>query len=105
MQAGCTTINERDLLDDSKEEDLPPAPLLFMSGCGCWMLQARLDLYMLGQCRFEDAIYASDLLSATLLSKDPRVPFLLWLVLTARSIGRAGAGELDSEKEGDRVFE
>jgi hypothetical protein len=38
-------------------EDLPP---LFMSGCGCWKLQARLDLYMLGQCLFEDAICCSD---------------------------------------------
>jgi hypothetical protein len=89
MQAGCTTINERDLLDDSKEEDLPPAPLLFMSGCGCWMLQARLDLYMLGQCRFEDAIYASDLLSATLLSKDPACPSCCGLCsLLDRSGGR-----------------
>jgi hypothetical protein len=42
------------ILEDMSE-DLPP---LFMSGCGCgcWKLQARLDLYMLGQCLFEDAI-------------------------------------------------
>jgi len=44
------------ILEDMSE-DLPP---LFMSGCGCWKLKARLDLYMLGQCLFEDAICCSD---------------------------------------------
>jgi hypothetical protein len=47
---------ETSILEDISE-DLPP---LFMSGCGCWKLQARLDLYMLGQCLFEDAICCSD---------------------------------------------
>ena len=35
---------------------MPPPPPLFRSGCGCWKLQARLDLYMLGQCLLEDAM-------------------------------------------------
>lgn len=38
-----------------KEEDELPLP--FMSGCCCcWMLQARLDLNMLGQCLFGEAM-------------------------------------------------
>lgn len=62
----------RDILEDIKE-DLPPPPPLFMSGCGCWKLQARLDLYMLGQCLLDDAML---LRSAALLSTDSRWPLL-----------------------------
>jgi hypothetical protein len=61
---------------------LPPPPL-FMSGCGCWKLQARLDLYMLGQCLFEDAM----LLRSDLFIDGIPVALLPWCCLRRDSCG------------------
>jgi hypothetical protein len=67
-------VSRRDLLNDIKE-GLPPTPL-FMSGC--WRLQARLDLYMLGQCLFVDAmlLICSPSAALLLLSTDSCLPFV-----------------------------
>jgi hypothetical protein len=56
------------------------------------MLQARLDLYMLGQCLFEDAMLLICSQLTTLLSSDSRVPFL-GVACAHCSIDRAGVGE------------
>jgi hypothetical protein len=67
------------------------------------MLQARLDLYMLGQCLFEDAMLLICSQLTTCYPAIPACPSLVWLVLTARSIGRVLVRH--SEREGYRVFE